>query len=492
LVRLNKLPETSGIKAKVYAKCEYLNPGGSVKDRIGSRMVSDAERSGRIRKGDTLIEPTSGNTGIGIALAAAIKGYKALITLPDKMSQEKVGVLSALGAEIIRTPTEAAFDAPESHIGVAKRLQKELPNAHILDQYGNPSNPLAHEEGTAAEVCEQMPKSEKVDVFVATAGTGGTITGMARALKRKYPNCIVVGVDPRGSILAQPEFLNELLKNEPYKVEGIGYDFIPDVLDRSIVDHWVKTVDDESFTMARTLIREEGLLVGGSSGAAMAGAWQALLRDMPHLNRPDVNVVVVLADGVRNYMTKFLRDKWVLDNGFYNEFDRATIAKAMHDEWTIENKGLIATVAVKRQAGAHSLEMLLSGIPRRRGHPDKVCESSTTIGEALSMMTGTNKKPLQVLDSARKELLGVTTETNLLQILAYDLCSPSDKLDKAIPFFPKVKVITNTKDITVKDIARMLETSALAAVSLGDGKYVIISHTDVLRYCVSQPTTAKL
>ena len=194
-------------------------------------MVLDAEKSGRIKPGHTLIEPTSGNTGIGIALTAALRGYRCIITLPEKMSQEKVDVLKALGAEIIRTPTEAAFDSPESHIGVAKRLQQEIKDSHILDQYGNPSNPLAHYDGTAEEIWQQT--DGQVDYCVITAGTGGTITGIARKLKEKNPNVKIIGVDPHGSILALPNILNGAISS--YKVEGIGYDFIPDVLDLPLV-----------------------------------------------------------------------------------------------------------------------------------------------------------------------------------------------------------------------------------------------------------------
>ncbi|POM80042.1 Cystathionine beta-synthase, partial [Phytophthora palmivora] len=268
MVRINNVGKKAHLQCELLAKCEFFNAGGSVKDRIGRRMVEDAEAAGRIKPGDTLIEPTSGNTGIGLALASAIKGYRCIITLPEKMSLEKVNILKALGAEIIRTPTEAAWDSPESHIGIAKRLQAELPNAHILDQYANPSNPLAHYDGTAEEILDQC--DGKVDMVVMGVGTGGTISGIAKKLKEKCPDVIVVGVDPEGSILAQPESLNDKNRLQPYKVEGIGYDFIPDVLDRSLVDRWEKTNDQESFIMSRRLIREEGLLCGGSSGSAMA------------------------------------------------------------------------------------------------------------------------------------------------------------------------------------------------------------------------------
>lgn len=302
LVKLNRVG--AQLKCNLYAKCEFLNPGGSLKDRIGKAMVEAAEREGRIRPGDTLIEPTSGNTGIGIALAGAIKGYRVIITLPEKMSREKQVVLEALGAEIIRTPTEAAHDSPDSHISVARRLQSELPNAHILDQYANPNNPRIHYETTALEILEDL--DGKVDMVVVSAGTGGSITGIAQRIREACPNCRIVGADPVGSILAGGTEVGT------YKVEGIGYDFIPRVLDRNLVSEWVKTSDQPSFLLARRLIREEGLLVGGSSGATMSAA----LQRAPSLAAGQ-NCVVVLADGVRNYMTKFLDDAWMRDNGFF-------------------------------------------------------------------------------------------------------------------------------------------------------------------------------
>ena len=301
LVKINRI--TKDMPCNVYAKCEFMNPGGSVKDRIGYNMVLEAERSGRIKRGDTLIEPTSGNTGIGIALAGAVYGYRVIITLPEKMSREKQVILAALGAEIIRTPTEAPSHSPESHIGVALRLQKELPNAHILDQYVNPANPMAHYNGTGQEILEDL--GGQVDMLVVSAGTGGTISGVAKRLKEKNPKCIVVGVDPVGSILAGDEEVKS------YQVEGIGYDFIPDVLDRDLVDVWVKTRDPESFRLARRLIKEEGFLCGGSSGATMLG----VMEHAPKL-RAGQNCVVILSDGVRNYMTKFVDDNWMKQHNF--------------------------------------------------------------------------------------------------------------------------------------------------------------------------------
>ena len=301
-----------------------MNPGGSVKDRIAYRMVQQAEKEGRIKPGDTLIEATSGNAGIGIALAGAALGYRVIITMPEKMSHEKHVTLAALGAEIVRTPTEASWDDPSSHIGVAKKLEKEIPNAIILNQYGNINNPDAHYHTTGPEIWEDL-KGE-VDMVVMGAGTGGTITGVARYLKEKNSKIQIVGADPEGSILAGAKGAKTYQFDEvgrgiepgqdieevgTYHVEGIGYDFVPDVLDLDCVDHWVKTNDKDSFHIARRIIKEEGLLCGGSSGTALWAAMQVA----PQLKKGQ-NCVVVLPDGIRNYMTKFLDDQWMSSNGF--------------------------------------------------------------------------------------------------------------------------------------------------------------------------------
>ena len=292
------------LECDLYGKCEFLNAGGSVKDRIGLNMVEKAEAEGRIKPGDTLIEPTSGNTGIGMALVAAVKGYRMIITMPEKMSKEKEVVLKALGAEIVRTPTEAAWDAPESHIGVAKRMQTEIPNSHILDQYANPANPDAHYENTAGEILDDFDDSLKM--VVAGVGTGGTITGMAKRLKEERPGITIIGVDPFGSILGGGD---EVF---PYHVEGIGYDFFPDVLDNDLIDEYIKLPDPESFQMARRIIKEEGLLIGGSSGGAVWAALQAAAR----LKKGD-KCLVILPDSVRNYLTKFVDDEWMAENDFF-------------------------------------------------------------------------------------------------------------------------------------------------------------------------------
>jgi cystathionine beta-synthase len=316
MVRMSRLAKHLDLECELVAKCEFFNAGGSVKDRIGKRMVEEAEKSGRIKPGDVLIEPTSGNTGIGMCLTAALKGYKMIICLPQKMSGEKVNTMKALGAEIIRTPTEAAWNAEDSHIFLSARLAKEL-NGHVLDQYKNPANPLAHYEGTAEEIYEQC--GGQLDYMVMSAGTGGTATGTAMKLKEKIPGIKIVAVDPYGSIMAKPDSLNDgsprtgHKRLQPYQVEGIGYDFIPTVTDQDIIDYWVKTDDDESFAMCRNIVRHEGLLIGGSCGGTMAGAYK-FIRE--HKIGAGKRVGILFADSSRNYMSKFMDDDWMSNNGF--------------------------------------------------------------------------------------------------------------------------------------------------------------------------------
>ncbi len=301
VVRLDKIG--AQLKCELFGKCEFFNPGGSVKDRIGIRMIEEAEKSGRIKPGDTLIEPTSGNTGIGMALAAAVKGYKMIIVMPEKMSMEKQVVLEALGAEIIRTPTEAAWDDPGSHLNVAKKLNDEISDSYILDQYANPDNPNAHYFGTAEEIISEF--GTDLDMVVMGVGTGGTITGVAKKLKEAIPDISIVGADPIGSILGGGEIV------EPYLVEGIGYDFFPDVLDNSLINRYIKVSDQDSFITARQLIKEEGLLCGGSSGTAVWAAMQAAA-DL----QQDQKCLVILPDSIRNYLSKFVSDGWMEEQGF--------------------------------------------------------------------------------------------------------------------------------------------------------------------------------
>jgi cystathionine beta-synthase len=301
VVKINHLGKE--LNCELYAKCEFFNPGGSVKDRIGYEMVIQAEREGRIKPGDTLIEPTSGNTGIGIALAGAVLGYKVIITMPEKMSQEKQSVLELLGAKIYRTRTEAASHDPDSHISLAKDLNAQIPDSHILDQYSNPNNPNAHYHGTAQEIIDDFGMD--LHMVVAGVGTGGTITGIAKRLKEYNPAIKIIGVDPEGSILGGGTEI------KPYQVEGIGYDFFPEVLDNKLIDAYVKTNDADSFLTARQLVREEGLLVGGSCGAAMWAALQAA----QSLTKGQ-KCLVILPDSIRNYMSKYANDEWMKKQGF--------------------------------------------------------------------------------------------------------------------------------------------------------------------------------
>tara|TARA_Y100001970_G_C14138669_1_gene805849 strand:+ start:108 stop:1064 length:957 start_codon:yes stop_codon:yes gene_type:complete len=301
IIKLNRI--TKNLKCNLYVKCELFNPGGSVKDRIGYNMVIEAEKEGKIKPGDTLIEPTSGNTGIGLALAAAVRGYKMIITMPKKMSQEKEDVLKALGAEVIRTRTEASWDDPDSLIEIAKKLNKEIPNSHILDQYANPSNPNAHYKYTAQEIINDFP--DGLDMIVCGVGTGGTITGLAKRLKEEYPNIRVVGADPYGSILGGGDEVY------PYQVEGIGYDFFPDVLDNNLIDEYVKVNDEDSFKTARDLIKLEGLLIGGSCGTATYAA----MKTAKKLGE-DQKCLIMLPDSIRNYLSKFVNDEWMIEHNF--------------------------------------------------------------------------------------------------------------------------------------------------------------------------------
>ncbi|GEQ71751.1 hypothetical protein JCM33374_g5437 [Metschnikowia sp. JCM 33374] len=385
LIKLNKIPQSYGIKAKVYAKVELFNSGGSIKDRIAKNMVLEAEKTGRIKPGYTLIEPTSGNTGIGLALVGAVKGYRTIITLPEKMSNEKVSVLKALGAEIIRTPTEAAWDAPESHIGVARKLEKEIPNAVILDQYGNEANPNAHYYGTGYEIWEQT--EGKVTHLVAGAGTGGTISGISRFLKEKNSDVKVYGADPKGSILAEPETLNT--SSEGYLVEGIGYDFIPDVLNRKYVDHWIKTDDSESFKLARRIIREEGILVGGSSGSAL----QAALEVGKTLTEDDT-LVVVFPDSIRSYLSKFADDEWMKTNGFKVEENNSAADKT--DDF-LNNKTIKDLVATKPPVVTVTL--------------------ADTVEKTFNLLQSNGFDQLPVLNQSGK-LLGLITLSKILKSLS--------------------------------------------------------------------------
>lgn len=306
LVKLNKMAQ--GIDAEVLVKLENMNPGGSVKDRIGVAMICEAENKGLLKTGGTIIEPTSGNTGTGLAMVACVKGYKMIFTMPDKMSEEKRSLLRAYGAKVVITPTNVTTDSPEHYIKVAERLARETPNSFMPNQYVNAANPLAHYQTTGPEIWRQT--DGKLDAFVCGMGTGGTITGTGRFLKEKKKNLRVVGVDPEGSIY-HPRFHGDKEQPHQYKIEGIGEDFMPKTMDLKIVDDVFQVSDKDAFHSARRLAREEGILVGGSGGAAVYAALEVAEK-----MRRGQTVVTLLPDSGRNYLTKVFSDEWMKQQGF--------------------------------------------------------------------------------------------------------------------------------------------------------------------------------
>ena len=358
--------------------------------------------------------------------------------MPEKMSQEKQVVLEALGAEIIRTPTEAAWDAPESHIGVARRLREIIPSSHILDQYANPSNPGAHEDATGREIIDQC--GGKLDAIVMTAGTGGTITGVARVIKREVPSCKIIGVDPEGSILAGPGEI------KTYKVEGIGYDFIPDVLDRRLVDRWIKSNDRDSFLMARQLIRQEGLLVGGSSGSAVWAALQ-ICRELGAGKR----VVVILPDSIRNYLTKFVDDRWMRQQGY---------VKA---DWEV---GTVADVM--RVAGRRDVISL---------------DLNDKLGRATELFKQHGISQMPVLDD--NKLAGILTESDVL----HHLVSGRSTKDTIVAEVMERKVSTVGMQASSGELPRIFERGEVAIV-VDDQRTVlgILTKLDLIEMLATRKT----
>ncbi len=306
LVKLNRV--SANLNAQILVKLENLNPGGSVKDRIGVAMIREAENKGLLKPGGTIIEPTSGNTGTGLAMVACIKGYKMIFTMPDKMSEEKRSLLRAYGAKVVVTPTNVSTSSPEHYIKVAERLARETPNAYMPNQYVNESNPKAHYETTGPEIWRQT--DGKLDAFVCGMGTGGTITGTGRFLKEKKKTIKIVGADPEGSIY-HSRFHGGKEQPHQYKIEGIGEDFMPATMDLKIVDEVIQVADKDAFQYARRLAREEGILVGGSGGAAVCAAVN--VAGKMHKGQ---TIVTLLPDSGRNYLTKVFSDEWMKQQGF--------------------------------------------------------------------------------------------------------------------------------------------------------------------------------
>ncbi|MEZ4415393.1 MAG: pyridoxal-phosphate dependent enzyme [Gemmatimonadota bacterium] len=372
LVRLHRFAE--GIRTPLYGKCEFMNPGGSVKDRIGLAMIQAAERAGTLKPGGVIVEATSGNTGLALAMTATTRGYRCIFTMPDKMSQEKVKLLRAFGAEVVITPTAVPPDHPDNYLMRAKAIVKETPGAVLADQFYNPANPEAHYRSTGPELWEQS--SGRITHFFAGAGTGGTISGTGRFLKEKNPDVRIVGVDPEGSMIGPFFRTGEKIEGSPYKVEGLGNDKIPGSLDLGVVDEYRTVSDRDAFRAARNLVRQEGLFVGGSSGLIA----HAALEVAREIDDPDAFLVTVLCDWGEHYLTKLFDDDWMRDNGFLERTSRS-----------------VADLMGRRNGGAPAL---LSAQP------------GTAVRMALSTMSSHDISQLPVLEGG--ECVGSAIEATLL------------------------------------------------------------------------------
>ena len=381
IVKLNKL--SSAFKANVYVKVEYMNPGASVKDRIAIQIINDAEASGELKPGGTIIEATSGNTGAGLAMTAAVRGYQCICVLPDKQSEEKRNVLRGYGAKVVVTPTNVEADDPRSYYKVAARLVEETENSFYANQYHNPSNPKTHYLSTGPEMWEQLEGN--IDVFVAGLGTGGTITGVGKYLKEQKPDVQIVGVDPIGSLYYDYFKTGKLTEAFSYVLEGIGEDFLPSTCDLNYVDEIVRVNDAECFTMTRRLAREEGIFAGGSCGAAIAGALHYLEKH----DREGLNVLILLPDSGSRYLSKIFNDQWMADNGYLE--DAVSLGKVGHVIDALNSSGVITVQHDLSLSGAINLmkEHGISQLPvMRDGKIQGVLREKTLLEAALEGHTG--------------------------------------------------------------------------------------------------------
>jgi cystathionine beta-synthase len=429
LVRLRRV--TEGLKAAVYIKNESMNPGGSVKDRVAQAMIADAERRGWLRPGGTIIEATAGNTGVGLAMIAAVKGYRCIFVLPDKMSAEKIRLLKAYGAEVVITATNVPPDSPDSYNGVADRLTREIPGAWRPNQFSNLSNPEVHYRTTGYEIWEQT--EGRITDFVAGAGTGGTLSGVARYLKEQNPDVRVVGADPEGSILSGDT-------PKPWKVEGIGEDFVPKTLNSQLVDEWIRVSDAESFHIARALARREGMLLGGSSGTAVAAALRYARRlSADHL------VVALCADTGRNYLSKF--------------YD---------DDWLGENKLTLATDS------PHSISDLL----KSRGPRQLVTISpSDTLSEVIRLLQSSSFSQLPVLEDGKS--VGSIQEVTLARLL-HDHSNPDDITVGEVMARPLPQLETS---VHLDEAYRLLLAGNTGVLAVQDGEVIdIVTRIDLVHY----------
>ena len=445
LVKMPRL--TRGLKPTVLAKLEMLNPGGSVKDRIGIRMIEAAERQGLLKKGGTIVEPTSGNTGVGLAIAASIKGYKAIFVMPDKMSQEKISLLKAYGAEVVITPTAVPRESPESYYSVADRLAHEIPGGFQPNQYFNPANPQTHYETTGPEIWEQT--GGKIDYFVAGVGTGGTISGTAKYLKERNPKIRIVGVDPEGSLYTGD-------KVRPYKIEGVGEDFIPGTVDLSLIDEWVTVSDRDAFLMSRRAVREEGWLIGGSCGMALVGALESAKR-----LDGDKLVVVLLPDSGRNYLSKIYNDAWMRDQGFTERFPtHPLITDLLHTRPTGHNHNHPTFITVR------SDQPVSEAIAQLHDH---------SISQMPVVAPSSDGQPLQIVGSIQERTLLEKIFKNPEIVNA-----PVEQvMDAPLPTVPA--------DEEVENIFPLFSSVAPALVVEEDGQPVgIVSRADLLEFVALQ------